>query len=105
MFNSKVTVKRRGVQVWCTGSSDRRNLGQEAPPCDPESNNLMQKEWSKVISMLVDMDSEDDLKRGAIMVVTKKIGLACADQLYHKTKYIFFLLYAPMILYTMVSWT
>ena len=32
----------------------------------------MQKEQSKVISMLVAMETEDGLRRGAIMVVTKK---------------------------------
>ena len=37
-----------------------------------------------MISMLVDMETEDGLKRCAIMVVTKKIGLACADLLYHQ---------------------
>ena len=71
---------------------------EEAHPCDPKSNNLMQKEWLRVISMLVDMETEDSLKRGAIMVVTKRIGLACADLLYHKTKNSFFLLCTPMVL-------
>ena len=55
---------------------------EEAPPCDPKSNNLMQKEQSKEISMLVDMETKDSLKRHAVMVVAKKIGLACADLLY-----------------------
>ena len=62
---------------------------KEAPPCDPKSNNLMQKEWLKAISMLVDMKTENGLKRGAIMVVAKKIGSVHADLLYHKTKNIF----------------
>ena len=53
-------------------SGDASN--KEAPPCDPKSNNLMQKEWSKVISMVVDMETKDSLKRCAIMVVAKKIG-------------------------------
>ena len=56
---------------------------EEAPPCDPKSNNLMQKEQSKVISMLVAMETKDSLRRGAIMVVTKKFGLACAEQKVH----------------------
>ena len=38
----------------------------------------MQKEWLKVISMLLAMEIEDGLRRGAIMVVAKKIGLAHA---------------------------
>ena len=49
---------------------------EEAPPCEPKSNNLMQKEQSKVISMLVDMETEDNLRKGAIMAITKKFGLA-----------------------------
>ena len=59
---------------------------EEAPPCDPKSNNLMQKEWSKVISMVVDMETKDGLKRCAIMVIiiTRKIWLARADLLYYK---------------------
>ena len=71
---------------------------KKAPPFDPKSNNLMQKEWSKAISMLVDMETKDSLKRHAIMVVTKKIGLAHADLLYYKTKNILFLLCTPMVL-------
>ena len=71
---------------------------KEAPHCDPKSNNLMQKEGSKVISMLVDMETKYGLERHAIMVVTKKIGLACADLLYHKTTNILFLLCTPMVL-------
>ena len=48
--------------------------------------------------MLVDMETEDSLKRHAIMVVTKKIGLAHADVFYQKTKNILFLLCSPMVL-------
>ena len=61
---------------------------EEAPPCDPKSNNLMQKEQSKVISMLVDMETEDSLKRGAIMVIAKK--LAWHVQTYSTIKLILF---------------
>ena len=39
---------------------------EEASPCDPKSNNQMQKEWSKAISMLVDMETEDGLKRHVV---------------------------------------
>ena len=59
---------------------------KEAPPCDPKSNNLMKKEWSQAISMVVDMETEDSLKRHAIMVVAKKIRLARGDLLYNKCK-------------------
>ena len=48
--------------------------------------------------MLVAMETEDGLRRGAIMVVTKKIGLAHAHLLYHKTKNIMLLLCTPMVL-------
>ena len=58
----------------------------------------MQKEQSKVISMLVARETEDSLRRGAIMVITKKIGLTCEDLLYHKTKNIILLLCTPMVL-------
>ena len=71
---------------------------KERPPCDPQSNNLMQKEWSKVISMLVDMEAEDGLRKGAIMVIIKKFGLAHADLLYHKTNNIILLLSTPTVL-------
>ena len=47
---------------------------EEAPPCDPKSNNQTKKERSKAISMVVDMETEDGLKRRAVMVVAKKIG-------------------------------
>ena len=40
----------------------------------PKSNNQMQKERSKAISMLVDMETEDGLKRCAVMVVAKKLA-------------------------------
>ena len=63
---------------------------KEAPPCDPKSNNQTKKERSKAISMVVDMETEDGLKRHAVMVVTKKIWLARANPLYYKDKIFFF---------------
>ena len=71
---------------------------KEAPPCDPKSNNPTQKEQSKAISMVVDIETEDGLKRHAIMVITKKIRLAHADLLYYKCKNILLLLCTPVIL-------
>ena len=62
-------------------SGDTSN--EEAPPCDPKSNNLTKKEQSKVISMVVDMETEDSLKRCAVMVIAKKIRLAHAVLLYY----------------------
>ena len=47
---------------------------KEAPPCDPKSNNPTKKEWLKVISMVVDMQTEDGLKRHAVMVIAKKLA-------------------------------
>ena len=58
----------------------------------------MQKEQSKAISMVVDIETEDGLKRRAVMVVTKKFGLACADLLYYRTNNIHFLLCTSMVL-------
>ena len=48
--------------------------------------------------MLVDMETEDGLKRRAVMVVAEKIGLARADLLYYKCKNILLLLCTPVVL-------
>ena len=48
--------------------------------------------------MVVDMETEDSLKRHAIMVVAKKIRLACADLLYNKHKNILLPLCTPVVL-------
>ena len=48
--------------------------------------------------MVVDMETEDGLKRHAVMVDAKKIGLACANLLYYRTNNILFLLCTSMIL-------
>ena len=61
---------------------------KEAPPCDPKSHNLMQKEWLKVISMLVDMETEDGLKRHAIM--PKKLAWHVQTYSAKKLKIFFF---------------
>ena len=71
---------------------------EEAPPCDPKSNNPMQKEQSKAISMVVDIETEDSLKRHAVMVIAKKIQLAHADLHYYKSKNILILLSTPVVL-------
>ena len=71
---------------------------EEASPCDPISNNQMQKERSKAISMLVDMETEDGLKRRAVMVIAEKIGLPRADLLYYKCKIFLLLLSTPVVL-------
>ena len=48
--------------------------------------------------MVVDIETEDGLKRRAVMVIAKKIGLACADLLYYRTNNIHFLLCTSMVL-------
>ena len=48
--------------------------------------------------MLVAMETEDGLRKGAVMVITKNIDLAHVDLLYHKTKNIILLLCTPMVL-------
>ena len=87
---SRVTVKRRSGKkdpswaCWFQQSVESGDTSdEEAPPCDPKSNALMQKEQLKAISMLVAVETEDGLRRSAIMVVTKIFGLACAEQKVH----------------------
>ena len=48
--------------------------------------------------MVVDMETEDSLKRHAVMVIAKKIQLACTDLLYYKHKNILLLLCTPVVL-------
>ena len=98
-------VERRGrkkgpcLVYWFQQSMESGDASdEEASPCDPISNNQTQKERSKVISVLVDMETEDGLKRRAVMVVAEKIGLARADLLYYTTKNIHFLLCTSILL-------
>ena len=91
---SKEEAGKKGPSLvyWFQQSMDSGDASdEEASPCDPISNNQTQKEQSKAISMLVDMETKDGLKRCAVMVVAKKIDLAHADLLYYKTKNIHFL--------------
>ena len=44
---------------------------------NPKRTDLTQKEQSKVISILVALKTEDGLRRGAIMFVAKRFGVAC----------------------------
>ena len=50
---------------------------EEAPPSNPNMKDLLRKEWSEAVSMLVAMKTQDGLRRGSIMFVTKKFGVAC----------------------------
>ena len=77
---------------------------QEAPPCYPKSNNLTPKEWLKAISMLVDMETEDSLKRHAIMVITKKLAWHVQTYSTIKLKIFFFCYVLLWFQYTVVSW-
>ena len=47
---------------------------EEATPCDPKRKDQMQKEKLKAVSMLCNMETKDGLRRGAIMVIAKKVG-------------------------------
>ena len=78
---SKVTVERRSekrgpslVYQFQHSVESGDASDEEAPPCDPKSNNLIQKEWLKAINMLVVMEIKDSLKRHAIMVIAKKLA-------------------------------
>ena len=53
-------------------SGDASN--KEAPPSDPKSNNLTQKAQSKAISVVVDIETEDSLKRHAFIIIANKLG-------------------------------
>ena len=55
---------------------------EEAPPSIPNRMELMRKEQLVAVSMLVTMKTDDGLRRGAIMFVTKKFGIACCT-VYH----------------------
>ena len=63
---------------------------EEAPPCDPKSNNQTKKDRSKAISMVVDMETKDGLKRRAVMVVAKKFGWQVQTYSTMKIKIFFF---------------
>ena len=44
---------------------------EDTPPHDPKRKDPMQKEQSKVISMLVAIETKDGLRRCAIIVIAK----------------------------------
>ena len=105
MFGRKLWLKeeaeKKGPSLvyWFQQSMESGDASdEEAPPCDPKSNNPTQKERSKAISMVVDIETEDGLKIHAVMVVTKRIQLAHADLLYYKHKNILLLLSTPVVL-------
>ena len=97
---SNVAVERRGkkgpslVHQFQQSMESGDASDKEAPPCDPNSNNLMQKEQLKVISMLADMETEDGLKRGTIMVIAKKLAWHMQTYSTIKLKYIFSVMYS-----------
>ena len=98
-LRSKEEAEKKGPSLvyWFQQSMESGDASdEEAPPCDPKSNNQTKKEWSKAISMVVDMETEDGLKRHAVMVVAKKIWLAHANLIYYKDKNILLLLCTPI---------
>ena len=46
----------------------------EAPPSNPNRKDLTRKDQLKAASMLVTMKTDDSLRRGAIMFITKKLA-------------------------------
>ena len=78
----KVMAKRGGKKgpslvYWfqqSMGSGDSSD--KEAPPSNPNRKELMRKEQLAVVSMLVAMKTDNSLRRGAIMFITKKFGMA-----------------------------
>ena len=87
-LRSKEEAEKKGPSLvyWFQRSMESGDASdEEAPPCDPKSNNQTKKERSKAIFMVVDMETEDDLKRHAIMVVAKKIWLARANLNFNRT--------------------
>ena len=83
-------------------SGDASN--EEAPPCDPKRKDLMQKEWSKAISMLVAMKTEDSLRRGVIMVITIKLAYHVQTYSTIKQKILFYCYVLLWFYYTIMSW-
>ena len=58
---------------------------EEAPSSNPNKKELMRKEQSVVVSMLIAMKTNDSLRRGAIMFITKKCGMAhCTYHLWER---------------------
>ena len=57
-------------------SGDASN--KEAPPSNFKRKDLIRKAYSKVTSMLVAMNTEDSLRQGAVMSITKRFGMACS---------------------------
>ena len=64
----------------------------------PKETIQRKKSSQMVISMVVDIETKDSLKIRAVMVLAKKIGLACADLLYYRTNNIHFLLCTTMVI-------
>ena len=76
MVKRRSEKKGSSLACWFQQSMESGDASdKDTPPCDPKRKDLMQKEWSKAISMLVAMETKDGLRRGAIMVVTQKIGV------------------------------
>ena len=57
-------------------SEDASN--EEASHCNTPQKDLANNQHLEVISMLLMMATEDHLKRGSIMAVTKRFNMACS---------------------------
>ena len=51
---------------------------EEAPPTNPKKKDLTKNEHLEAVSMLVMMATEDHLKRGSVMAVTRRLNMACS---------------------------
>ena len=51
---------------------------EEASHCNPPKTDLTNNQYLEAISMLLVMATEDHLKRGSIMAVSKRFNMACS---------------------------
>ena len=76
---------KKRVEVWHTSFSDPWNLGtppmRRHPVVNPNRKELMRKEWLAVVSILVTMKTDDGLRRGAIMFITKNLAWHAAQSI------------------------
>ena len=88
-FLESYSQKKRGkkgpsLAYWFEQSMESRDsTDEEAPPSNPNRKDLMRKEWSKAVSMLVDMKTEhsNSLRRGAIIIIAKNLAWHTAQSI------------------------
>ena len=80
-IQSKEEVEKQVESLACW-FEQKMELGdasfKEAPTTNPSKKDLTKNEWLEAISMLVMMETEDHLQRGAIMKLTKRFNMACS---------------------------